>query len=197
MPEHHTDLEFTKTLLAVKESVMIRAVSVEWLEGLSLGRTRDLAIPWDLVEQEAQDSGSYIIILRMKRDQNLSIGGLGKVRIKKGYYLYIGSAKKNLSQRIERHRRLIKKYHWHIDHLRAAADFHAALPIRASEDLECEIAAAMGKISDWEIPGFGSSDCTCQAHLFGMNEDPVHSRAFISVLQYFRIDRLEKYLPAS
>jgi sugar fermentation stimulation protein A len=195
MPEHHTDLEFTRTLLAVKDSVMVRAVSVEWLEALSLGRTRDLVIPWGLVEQEAQDSGSYILVLRMKRDRNLSIGSLGKVRFKKGYYLYIGSAKKNLTQRIERHRRLIKKDHWHIDHLRAAADFHAALPIRASENLECDIAAAVGRISDRDIPGFGSSDCSCQTHLFGMTEDPVHSRSFINLLQYFRIDRLEKYLP--
>jgi sugar fermentation stimulation protein A len=195
MPEHHTDLEFTRTLLSVKDSVMVRAVSVEWLKGLSLGRTQDLVIPWDLVDREAHDSGSYILILRMKRDRKLSIGGLGKVRFKKGYYLYIGSAKKNLSQRIERHRRLIKKYHWHIDHLRAVADFHAALPIRASEDLECEIALAANKIADWDVSGFGSSDCTCQTHLFGMTEDPVHSRSFIKLLQYFRIDRLEEDLP--
>jgi sugar fermentation stimulation protein A len=195
MPEHHTDLEFTRTLLSVRDSVMVRALSVEWLEGLTLGRTRDLVIPWNLVEQEAHDGGSYILILRMKRDRNLSVGSLGKVRFKKGYYLYIGSAKKNLSQRIERHRRLIKKCHWHIDYLRAAADFHVAVPVRASENLECEIAAAMGRISDWDFPGFGSSDCMCQTHLFGMNGDPVHSRAFINVLQYLRIDRLEKYLP--
>jgi sugar fermentation stimulation protein A len=195
MPEHHTDLEFTRTLLSVKDSVTVRAVSVEWLRGLTLGRTRDLVIPWDLIDREAHDSGSYILILRMKRDRKMSIGGLGEVRFRKGYYLYIGSARNNLSQRIERHRRLNKRYHWHIDHLRASADFHSALPIRASEDLECEIAEAMKGIADWEIQAFGSSDCACRTHLFGMTEDPVHSRSFINLLQYFRIDRLEKYLP--
>jgi sugar fermentation stimulation protein A len=36
--------------------------------------------------------------------------------------------------------------------------------------------------------------CGCASHLFGMACDPVHSRPFIDLLQYFRIDRLEKYL---
>ena len=195
MPEHHTDLEFTRTLLSVKDAVMVRAVAVEWREGLSLGRTKELVIPWHLTEREAKDSGSYIIILKLKRDRQISIGNAGIVRCRKGYYLYIGSARKNLTQRIERHRRLIKKYHWHIDYLRAVADVRAALPIRASESLECDIAAAVRKIADWGIPAFGSTDCGCHSHLFGMNEDPVQKRSFIDLLQYFRIDRLEKYLP--
>ena len=194
MPEHHTDLEFSRTLLAVKDRVLVKAVSVEWTSALTLGRTRDLIIPWQVVEQEAQDSGSYIIILYLPRDRKLYIGGLGKVEFRKGYYLYVGSAKIGLSKRIERHRRLVKKLHWHIDYLRAATEFHAALPVRASDDLECQIATALGDIAEWNVPGFGSSDCSCESHLFRMSEDPVHSRPFIEVLQYFRIDRLEKYL---
>jgi sugar fermentation stimulation protein A len=194
MPEHHTDLEFTRTLLSVKDTVMVKAVAVEWREGLSPGKIREVIIPWRLVEQEARDSGSYIVILRLQRDRKISIGSLGEIRFRKGYYLYIGSAKTNLTQRIDRHRRPANKYHWHIDYLRAAADFHVALPVRASEDLECEIAAAVGNLAEWEVPAFGSSDCRCLSHLFGMTEDPVHMRSFINVLQYFRIDRLEKYL---
>ncbi len=194
MPEHHTDLEFSRTLLAVKDRVLVKAVSVEWTSALLPGKTRDLIIPWQVVEQEAHDSGSYIIILHLSRDEKLLIGGLGEIKFKKGYYLYVGSARVNLTKRIARHRRLLKSCHWHIDYLRAAAEFHAALPIRASEDLECEIAAALGRIAEWHVKAFGSSDCGCDTHLFGMKEDPVHSRPFIEFLQYFRIDRLEKYL---
>ncbi len=194
MPEHHTDLEFSRTLLAVKDRVLVKAVSVEWTSALLPGKTRDLIIPWQVVEQEAHDSGSYIIILYLPRDKKLFIGGLGKVEFKKGYYLYVGSAKAGLSKRIERHRRLVKQLHWHIDYLRAATEFHAALPVRASDDLECELATALGDRAEWNVPGFGSSDCNCESHLFRMSEDPVHSRPFIELLQYFRIDRLEKYL---
>jgi len=195
LPEHHTDLEFARTLLAVKDKVLVKAVSVEWNSALMLGGTKDLIIPWKLVKQEANDSGSYLIILNLKKDRSLLVGELGELKFKKGYYIYVGSAKANLTKRIERHRRLLKKYHWHIDFLRGTADFNVALPIRASEDLECGLATALNKIADWEVKGFGSSDCKCVSHLFGMSEDPVHSRTFIDLLLHFRINRLEKYVP--
>jgi sugar fermentation stimulation protein A len=194
LPEHHTDLEFARILLAVKDKVLVKAVSVEWNSALMPGRTKDLIIPWHLVEQESRDSGSYLLILHLKRDRRLSVGRIGAIKFRKGYYVYVGSAKTNLTKRIERHRRLLKNYHWHIDYLRGEADFHAILPIRASEELECGMAADLRKITEWEIKGFGSSDCDCSSHLFGMSEDPVHARTFIDLLLYFRIDRLEKYL---
>jgi sugar fermentation stimulation protein A len=194
MPEYHTDLEFTRTLLSVKNRVMIRAVSVEWEEGLLRGDTRELTIPWRLIAREAHDGGSYLIILHLKNARRFLIGGLGEVGFKKGYYLYVGSSRTNLAQRIARHRRLIKRHHWHIDYLRSAAEFYAALPVRASVNLECDIARALNRIADWNVEGFGSSDCVCESRLFGMAEDPLHTRHFIDLLQYFRIDRLEKYL---
>ena len=195
MPEHHTDLEFARTLLAVKDDVMVRAVSVGWSRDLMLeDAVRDLTIPWELVKQETRDNGSYIVILRLLRDRRLSIGSLGEVRFRKGYYLYVGSAKTNLTKRIDHHRRVSKNPHWHIDYLRREADVHAVIPVRASEELECDIAEQLGSIADWKVPGFGSSDCNCPGHLFGMIEDPVHTPFFIQVLQYFRIDRLEKFL---
>jgi sugar fermentation stimulation protein A len=195
MPEHHTDLEFCRTLLSVRDRVMVKAMGVEWKQDLSLGDSvRNLEIPWDLVERESHDRGSYIIILRLARDRRLPIGGLGEVKFRKGYYLYVGSAMKDLSQRIARHRRLIKKKHWHIDHLREHADFVAAIPIRTSGDLECSLAGELGTIADWLVPGFGSSDCSCATHLFGMDEDPLHRRPFIDRLLHFRMGRLEEEL---
>ncbi len=195
LPDYHTDLEFSRALLSVKDRIMVKALAVEWRKDLTLGdEVRELAVPWDLIQREAHDSGSYIVILRMKRDRRLSIGCLGNIRFKKGYYLYVGSAKANLTKRIERHRSLRKKLFWHIDYLRQYADFHAALPVRASAPLECDMAEAVSRVTSWEIPGFGSSDCSCKSHLFGMAEDPLRSQAFIDMLQYFRIDRLDKEL---
>ncbi len=195
LPEYHTDLEFAQTLLAVKNKVLVKAVSAEWNSALMLGKTKDLIIPWQLVDQETHDKGSYLLILNLKRDRHLLVGELGEVKFRQGYYIYVGSAKKNLTKRLERHRRLLKRYHSHIDFLRGAADFHVALPIRASEDLECGLAAALEKITDWEVKRFGSSDCECKSHLFGMSENPIHSRIFIDLLFQFRINRLEKYVP--
>jgi len=142
------------------------------------------------VVREARDRGSYLLILRLPKKVSREIGKLGEVVFKEGYYIYVGSARKNLSGRIQRHKRLQKKLFWHIDYLRAIAEFHAALPVRTEDRLECEIAHAVKGIADWEVPRFGSSDCSCNSHLFGMLKDPLQSVAFISLLTYFGADRL-------
>ena len=171
-------------------------MSVSWGKDLSLGITvRDLTIPWDMIRNEAHDRGSYVVILRLKMDERISVGSLGTIRFKKGYYVYAGSAKRNLLQRIARHQRKRKKMFWHIDYLRQYADHCVSLPVRASADLECEIANALNMISQWSIPHFGSSDCGCHSHLFGMRDDPDLSPQFIKLLLDFRIHRLETELP--
>jgi len=157
-------------------------------------QVRELAIPWKLIEREARDRGCYIIVMRLMRDRKIKIGSLGTVQFAKGFYLYVGSAKANLTQRIARHRSRRKKLFWHIDYLREYADFCAALPVRTNADLECDLARALKGISRWTIPAFGSSDCACESHLFGMADDPLNTPTFIEMLQYFRIDRLEKEL---
>ncbi len=194
LPEWHTDLEFSRTLFDVKDALHVRAIAVGWNNDLTLADSRSIEIPWNIVDREAHDSGSYIFIMRLKRDRRLSIGSLGEIKFRRGYYLYVGSARLHLTKRIERHKRIIKNRHWHVDYLRPEAEYHAALPVRASDDLECAIASELGKISEWSIPGFGSSDCGCGSHLFGMADDPLHSPAFIRLLMHFRIDRLEQYL---
>ena len=195
MPEQHTDLLFTRTLCDVRGRVMVRAVSVEWEKDLSLGgRSRELMIPWDLVEREAHDRGAYLIVLRLPRRRTIGIGSLGPVTFPKGYYLYVGSAMKDLTQRISRHQRLVKKYHWHIDYLRAETEFVAGIPVRSSADRECEIAASITEIAGWQVPAFGSSDCSCATHLFGMQQDPFLSREFIAMLLSYRMGKLEEEL---
>lgn len=197
-PEYHTDLEFSKTLLSVSQDIMVKAVSVSWKKNLSLGKTvKDLIIPWDVIRNEAHDKGSYIVILRLKKNEKIQVGNLGDIRFKKGYYLYAGSAKTNLSKRIARHQRKHKNLFWHIDYLRQYADHCASLPVKTSTDLECEIADALNKISQWNIPGFGASDCKCNSHLFGMSHDPALSPQFIKMLLDFRINRLEGLLRMS
>jgi sugar fermentation stimulation protein A len=193
LPEYHTDLEFARTLLKARKRIPILPVAVELGKNLSLHSCpRVLDIPWEIVEREGEDRGSYILILRVRKKTEIEVGQLGRMKFREGFYLYVGSAKKNLTQRIQRHRRLRKTLFWHVDYLRAKADFHAALPIRTADDLECDIAQKLKVIVDWEIPGFGSSDCGCPSHLFGMKKDPFHSPEFISQLQYFRMDRLMK-----
>ena len=191
LPDYHTDLHFARTMLACKEQVRFFPLSVKWKKDLSLdSKTRLLTIPWDFIQREAEDRGSYLLILKLGEGKTIPIGKLGKIVFPPGYYIYVGSAMTNLTARVERHRRLRKNHHWHIDYLRQQAEFEMALPVRSSVSLECPMAEALEKIADWSIPNFGSSDCSCPTHLFGMKADPFHSSEFIDLIQYFRMDRL-------
>jgi sugar fermentation stimulation protein A len=97
----------------------------------------------------------------------------------------------NLTRRIERHRRLRKQMHWHIDYLRPHGVVHAVLPIRSSDRLECSLARSLKEISEWSLEGFGCSDCSCDSHLLAMTDDPLQSPGFQKTLQHFRMDRYE------
>jgi sugar fermentation stimulation protein A len=192
LPDFHTDLEFAKAMKEAKDKVRFFPVSVEWGEELAIvsGRTKVLPVLWEALEREAEDRGSYLILYCLPRKRLIEIGGLGKVSFRQGYYLYVGSAMRSLSKRVERHRRSRKKVHWHIDYFSGLAEFHAGLPVRSEDDLECELASAMSNIAEWSVPGFGCSDCSCPSHLFGFSTDPLSTRKFHDVLQYFRMDRL-------
>lgn len=195
LPDYHTDFDFAQTFFSLKYKLMYRAVSISWKEDLSLEEdVRELEIPWEVLEREAHDSGSYILILHILRDSIISVGSLGHVSFPRGHYLYVGSARTNLTKRIERHLRKRKNLFWHIDYLREHAHRCVPLAIRSRTPLEHEIALAVNRIADWSVPGFGSSDCFCETHLFAMHDNPIHSHKFLDLLQYFRMDRLGRDL---
>lgn len=190
MPDYHTDLEFSKTFLEVREKVQFLPVAIHWSEDLTLGKkVRRLRIPWSYLERETEDRGSYLLMLHLNQGRRISVGVLGDLFFKKGFYLYVGSAMAHLSQRMERHRHLRKRRHWHIDELRAVSQFHSILPIRSNERMECEIAQSIAGISEWRVEGFGSTDCGCGGHLFGFSRNPLHLDGFHKILQYFRMER--------
>jgi len=192
MPDYHTDLNFSQIFLQIRDKVEVIPLSVRWDPDLSLSpKVKVFKVPWDTIQREAKDQGSYLLILNLNRDRKIDVGKLGKVRFRKGFYIYVGSAMANLSKRMERHRRLRKQHHWHIDELRAITEFRSVLAIRSSDRLECELAEAISGIAEWSIPGFGSTDCSCETHLFGTSSDPVQSEDFQKLLQYFRMDRYQ------
>ena len=192
LPDYHTDLDFAKTFLAVKDKVVIMPIAVRWLPDFSIDikSVACIDIPWTTLDREARDGGSYLVLLKVHERKTISIGKLGPISFEAGHYIYIGSAMKGLSKRIERHRRLRKRLFWHIDYLRGVAEFHVALPVRSSDNLECEIAKKIRAFAEWEVPGFGASDCACSSHLFGNGSDPLMDPAFHLILQHFRMERL-------
>ena len=198
LPDFHTDPAFSQVFWDVRHYVSCRPLAVSWSSSLQLNdAVQELSIPWFILEKENQNRGSYMLILYLSQERRIETGGLGEVFFRKGYYIYIGSAKKNLSQRINRHLSKRKSFFWHIDYLRNQADSCIALPIRSQADLEHEIAHGLSQITSWQVPGFGSSDCSCASHLFGMEDHPLHHEGFIQLLLYFRMERLETMLGRS
>jgi sugar fermentation stimulation protein A len=196
MPDYHTDPAFARTFLNVRDRVKLMAVATGWDHKLRLqpGSVRPLEIPWQLIGQQAIDSGVYIIVLRLTGSSTFGVGALGAVTFKKGWYLYVGSAQKNLQARMQRHRRLEKKLFWHIDYLRQKAEFCASLPVRGTLVSECGLAAAVAAVAHWQVPSFGCSDCACPSHLFGMPGNPLEEPAFIDMLLALRMGRLAPLL---
>lgn len=195
LPEYHTDLDFARALLDVRDRVRILPLGLSWDDNLELrSGVSSLDVPWDLLDREARDGGSYLVILEVEEDSRISVGALGEMSFPRGYYVYVGSAMKNLQKRIERHRRLRKNHHWHIDALRQESRFVSGLAIRSSRRIECELARALGDIAAGSVPGFGCTDCGCPSHLFRFEGDPRKDRAFIDLLLDFRMARLERML---
>ena len=193
LPDYHTDLEFARTFTEVREDLLIKAMALTWRPDLSLApELREIVIPWDRIEREARDSGSYILMIHIPRDVTARVGSLGERYFPAGYYLYVGTAKRGLTKRMERHLRKRTTAHWHIDYLKGYADQCTAIPIRSSLPLEHELAEAVGRIADGCVVSFGSSDCDCPGHLFRFAGNPLQMQPFIDLLQYFRIDRLEE-----
>jgi len=191
LPEFHIDPDFASELYKAKDKLMILPYSVNFDHNMNLiSSIKKLTIPWNILETESGDRGSYCILLRLPEACSIEVGASGTRHFKKGYYIYAGSAMKELSKRIARHQRRKKRFFWHIDYLRDRAEFHAALPIRSSKQLECLLARHIKKIAQEEIQGFGSSDCNCTSHLFYMEKDPLSSPEFIKFLLYYRMDRL-------
>jgi sugar fermentation stimulation protein A len=191
IPNLHTDPALTAGLSRFK-SVEVHAALLR-TEKNGQAVLAKTTVPVDLNHGSLAESngGSYLIILEIQKKIEPEAGSLGRILFKPGWYVYAGSAMKNLAQRISRHQRKIRKQkHWHLDYLVPfAAGPIMALPILSYRNLECALArdlhALGGKPS---INGFGSSDCKkhCPAHLFYFADSPLLNYNFISMILRYR-----------
>ncbi len=109
--------------------------------------------------------GTYLLFMELHKDTVISVGKLGILHFKKGWYIYVGSALNGLEQRIQRHLRTNKKIYWHIDYLLPFTKIVEILYKENTRREECAI-TRMFKRNFTYILGFGCSDCSCKSHLF-------------------------------
>lgn len=113
--------------------------------------------------------GTYALVLACHQRQTVQIGRWGELATTPGHYVYVGSAfgPGGVGARLSRHFGLEKRLRWHIDYLRAVLTPVGAWISYAPERLEHRWADRLDAVAGFTaIPGFGSSDCRCTAHLF-------------------------------
>jgi len=117
--------------------------------------------------------GTYTLLLELQHPTSIDVGALGEIAFEHRWYAYTGSALgPGGFARVDRHREVAagerEVRHWHVDYLLGHPNTTIdTVWISPGADSECAIAA---NLPGEPIPGFGSSDCDCHAHLVGTDE---------------------------
>jgi len=114
--------------------------------------------------------GTYALLLSSATDAEIRVGRLGNMRLQSGFYLYVGSAlgPGGVRARVSHHLYASPRPHWHIDYLKPHVTLEEVWLChdrKRREHLWARFFSSMPGVSV-PMPGFGSSDCNCEAHLF-------------------------------
>lgn len=114
--------------------------------------------------------GTYVLVLASPKTGPLRIGRFGTLELQEGFYVYVGSAfgPGGLQARLRHHLQPTARPHWHIDYLRAACGLIEVWFTCDAARQEHAWASIMENLpgATLPMPGFGSSDCGCAAHMF-------------------------------
>ncbi len=128
--------------------------------------------PTKCLEDIPRRPGSYILILEIVKDITVNVGSLGIILFKKGFYMYIGSARGpgGLRARLTRHLKGPSHVKWHIDYLTSKDEVKTIAVVVSETSLDVEEAISKEmlrqKCVEPGIKGFGSSDKRSVTHLF-------------------------------
>ncbi|MCB0745660.1 MAG: GIY-YIG nuclease family protein [Ignavibacteriae bacterium] len=134
--------------------------------------------------QKQINSGIYILELKINHEFQFSHKIFGILKLRKGFYYYVGSAQKNLSQRIDRHIKKNKKLHWHIDFITTSKNVKVSRVFAissANKSDECSLVKNLENQYNFTHPikNFGNSDCNiCESHLLYTPTKINHSHLF-------------------
>jgi Uri superfamily endonuclease len=115
----------------------------------------------------------------LKNPATIRIGKQEPRLFSRGHYVYVGSARKNMAQRLARHLRSEKKQFWHIDYLIPYMHVEAVWTSALSEQ---DIAASFSRDLNIPVKKFGASDTKSASHLFFSNKKPDFSHYPLTLL---------------
>ena len=145
------------------------------------------------------DKGTYCLLFLCFNSTLVNIGRLGIHPINLGYYLYVGSAfgSGGLSSRIQRHAKIYKKKHWHLDYLRQYLIPLEVWYSTSSVKQEHQWAKLLlnSNLFKASIEKFGASDCNCTSHLFYSEIKPqfemIHQNIIQQSINYENLNKID------
>ena len=104
LPNYHTDLSFSEEFRQGLDLLDWKACAIPWTKDFLMPETvRLIPTSKEALDKEMGNAGDYMIILQLEEDKTITVGSLGDIHFPKGFYVYVGSARKNLDQRIAHH----------------------------------------------------------------------------------------------
>ncbi|MBF0447370.1 MAG: GIY-YIG nuclease family protein [Magnetococcales bacterium] len=109
---------------------------------------------------------TYVLLIKILQNQEIDIGARGRFFLRRGSYLYVGSARKNWQKRVARHCRKEKKKRWHIDYILTLDTAFIETVWVCPDNRECPTCRSLIDLAETRIPAprIGASDCRCPAH---------------------------------
>lgn len=163
---------------------MVQCVSA-WLDRCDAGLRALSTDPpgWEeLTSGLRKGPGTYALVLQAPARRKVMIGRtgtLGRMELLPGYYVYLGSALKNLRGRLKHHLTPVDRLNakWQVDFLRPVTTLEEIWYTESSFPWECPWAECMSALPDAQIPSprkFGASKCEgkCETHLPYFAEKP-------------------------
>ncbi|HDZ35961.1 MAG TPA: DUF123 domain-containing protein [Thermococcus sp.] len=114
--------------------------------------------------------GSYLLVVLLKEDKTIRTKGR-EFRLRRGHYVYVGSAMNSLEKRVARHFSENKRLHWHIDFLLRDAELLRAYLIPSEERLEEKLSLEVAKYGE-PVEGFGAGDVRVSTNLYRFDGEP-------------------------
>lgn len=132
------------------------------------------------------EPGTYALVLSARENALIRVGRLGRLQVRSGFYVYVGSAfgSGGIRARLMHHWEPSIRPHWHIDYLRRHTSLEEVWYCRDHVSWEHEWAGYLGTQPGMSIPlaGFGASDCECESHLYFFGSRP-SKNAFVRSLR--------------
>jgi sugar fermentation stimulation protein A len=140
MPDYHTDLAFSRTLVALRRCLAVLPVALRWRGDAALPEVAGrLRVPWRFLEREAVDAGACLFHLRLDDAATLDDSTVWPA----GHYLWHMPHGAGLGPRIASVLRRSRRAGGPLGLLRRAAAAINALPVRSSRPMDDALARAL------------------------------------------------------